>query len=54
MTYSTPLIHTTQQDHGPFFYAKSVEAFDRVDDLQDKYNEMRREMKALHGKELFG
>jgi len=54
MTYSTPLIHTTQQDHGPIFHAQSVEAFDRVDDLQVKYNEMQREMKALRGKELFG
>ena len=25
-----------------------------MDDLQDKYNEMQREMKALRGKELFG
>jgi len=47
MTYTTPLIHTTQQDHGPIFYVESIEAFDRVDDLQDKYNEMQQEMKAL-------
>ncbi|KAK2416374.1 hypothetical protein QL285_038771 [Trifolium repens] len=54
MTYSAPLVHTIQQDHGPIFRTESVEPFDRVDDLQDKYNEMQREMRALHGKELFG
>ncbi|KAK2398467.1 hypothetical protein QL285_048404 [Trifolium repens] len=54
MTYSTPLVHTIQQDHGHIFHTESVEAFDRVDDLQDKYNEMQREMRALRGKQLFG
>ncbi|KAK2390738.1 hypothetical protein QL285_064254 [Trifolium repens] len=54
MTYSAPLVHTIQQDQGPTFHAESVGGFDRVDDLQDKYNEMQREMRALRGKELFG
>ncbi|KAK2382842.1 hypothetical protein QL285_070355 [Trifolium repens] len=54
MTYSAPLVHTNLQDQGPVFHTESVEAFDRVDDLQDKYNEMQREMRALSGKELFG
>ncbi|KAK2428673.1 hypothetical protein QL285_027176 [Trifolium repens] len=54
MTYSAPLVHTNLQDQGPIFHTESVEAFDRVDDLQDKYNEMQREMRALRGKELFG
>jgi len=27
---------------------------DRVDDLQEKFDEMQREVKALRGKELFG
>ncbi|KAK2428697.1 hypothetical protein QL285_027198 [Trifolium repens] len=54
MTYSAPLVHSIQQDHGPIFRTESVEPFDRVDDLQDKYNEMQREMRALRGKELFG
>ncbi|KAK2361287.1 hypothetical protein QL285_086452 [Trifolium repens] len=54
MTYSAPLVHTIKQDQGPIFHAESVEAFDRVDDLRDKYNEMQREMRALRGKELFG
>ncbi|KAK2357197.1 hypothetical protein QL285_094492 [Trifolium repens] len=54
MTYSAPLVHTNLQDQGPVFHTESVEAFDRVDDLQDKYNEMQREMRALCGKELFG
>src|SRR4030065_2553465 len=40
MTYSTPLVHTTQQDR-------------RVDDLREQCNEMKREMKALSGKNLF-
>ncbi|KAK2369196.1 hypothetical protein QL285_082345 [Trifolium repens] len=54
MTYSAPLVHTIKQDQGPIFHAESVEAFDRVEYLQDKYNEMQREMRALRGKELFG
>ncbi|KAK2372738.1 hypothetical protein QL285_073841 [Trifolium repens] len=54
MTYSAHLVHTNLQDQGPVFHTESVEAFDRVDDLQDKYNEMQREMRALRGKELFG
>ncbi|KAK2410935.1 hypothetical protein QL285_046268 [Trifolium repens] len=54
MTYSAPFVHTIQQDQGHIFRTESVEAFDRVDYLQDKYNEMQREMRALRGKELFG
>ena len=54
MTYSTPLVHTIQQNQGPIFRTETVEPFDKVDDLQDKYNEMQREMRALRGKELFG
>ncbi|MCI18765.1 hypothetical protein A2U01_0039920, partial [Trifolium medium] len=54
MAYSAPLVHTIQQDQGPIFHTGSEGVFDRVDDLQDKYNEMQREMKALRGKELFG
>ncbi|KAK2437857.1 hypothetical protein QL285_022701 [Trifolium repens] len=54
VTYSTPLVHINLQDQGPIFHTESVEAFDRVDDLQAKYNEMQREMMALRGKELFG
>ncbi|KAK2455735.1 hypothetical protein QL285_003159 [Trifolium repens] len=54
VTYSAPLIHTNLQDHGPIFHSESVGGLDRVDDLQDKYNEMHREMRALRGKELFG
>ncbi|KAK2369039.1 hypothetical protein QL285_082195 [Trifolium repens] len=54
VTYSAPLVHTNLQYQGPVFHTESIEAFDRVDDLQDKYNEMQREMRALRGKELFG
>ena len=54
VTYSTPLVHTNLQDQGPIIRAGSIEPFDMVNDLQDKYNEMQREMRALRGKELFG
>ncbi|KAK2374332.1 hypothetical protein QL285_075304 [Trifolium repens] len=54
VTYSALLVHTIQQDQGPIIHAESIEPFDRVNDLQDKYNEMQREMRALYGKELFG
>ncbi|GAU50056.1 hypothetical protein TSUD_186910 [Trifolium subterraneum] len=38
----------------PIFHAESVGGSDRVDDLQIKYDEIQREMRALRGKELFG
>jgi len=28
MTYSSPLIRTTQQDHGPIYHLKGVAAYD--------------------------
>jgi len=31
-----------------------VGAYDRMDELQEKYDEKQREMRALRGKELFG
>ncbi|GAU51903.1 hypothetical protein TSUD_416880 [Trifolium subterraneum] len=51
---SAPLVHTTQQTHMPIFHAESVGGYDRMDDLQIKYDEMQKEMRALRGKDLFG
>ena len=33
--------------------SESVGFYDRLDDFQDQFNEMQKEMKALQGKELF-
>jgi len=54
MTYSAPVIHTVPYDEEPIYHSGNVEAYDRVNDLQEKYDEMQREMRALRGKELFG
>ncbi|GAU19649.1 hypothetical protein TSUD_185650 [Trifolium subterraneum] len=53
-TVSAPLVHTIQQNQMPIFHAESVGGYDRVDDLQIKYDEIQREMRALRGKDLFG
>jgi len=54
MTYSSPLIHTTQQDHGPIYHSKGVAAYYRVDELDEKFDKIHLELKALRGKKLFG
>jgi len=54
VTYSTSLVHTDRQYWKPVFPTESVEAFDRVEGLQDTIGEMKREMKALRGKDVFG
>jgi len=52
MTYSAPTIHKVPQNEEPIFHSGSAEAYDRVHDLREKYDEMYREMKALRGKEV--
>jgi len=54
MTYSAPVIHTVSHDEEPIYHSGNVEAYDRVNDLLGKYDEMHREMRALRGKEIFG
>lgn len=54
MTFTAPVVHTVQQNHGPVFHTGRVEADDRIDDLEEKFEGMQREVKALHGKRLFG
>jgi len=54
MTYSSPLIHNTQQDHGPIYHSKGVAAYDQVDELDEKFDKIHLELKALRGKKLFG
>jgi hypothetical protein len=54
MTYSAPVIHTIPQDEEPIYHSGDMEAYDRVNDLQQKYDEIQRDMRALHGKKVFG
>jgi hypothetical protein len=54
VTYSATVVHTIPQEEEPIFHSGSVGAYDRVDDLQEKYDEMQREMRALCGKKVFG
>ncbi|WJX45728.1 hypothetical protein P8452_32589 [Trifolium repens] len=51
---SAPVVHTIQQNQIPIFHAENMEGYDKFDDLQIKYDEMQREVKALRGKDLFG
>jgi len=53
VTYSAPRVHTTPQDEEPIFHFRNMEAYDRVDDLQEKFEIMNREVQALRGKETF-
>jgi len=53
LTYSVPAIHTVLQNEEPIFHSGSLGAYDRVHDLQEKYDEMYREMQALRRKEVF-
>jgi len=54
MTYSSPLIHITQQDHGPDNHSESMVAHDRIDELKKKLDGLQLELKALRGKDWFG
>jgi len=51
-TYSALVIHTIPQNEEPIFHSGNMVAYDRVDDLQEKYETMNREMQALRGKEV--
>jgi len=37
VTYSAPRVHTTPQDEEPIFHFGNMGAYDRVDDLQEKF-----------------
>jgi len=52
MTYSAPVIHTVPQNEEPIFHSGNMEAYNRVDDLKEKYERMNREMQAVLGKEV--
>jgi len=44
MTYSAPTIHTVPINEEPIFHSGNMGAYDRVDNLQEKYEMMNREM----------
>ena len=52
MTYLALTIHTVPRKEEPIFHAGNMGGYDRVDDLQEKYEMMNREMQALRGKEV--
>jgi hypothetical protein len=54
MIYSAPMVNAFPEYNKPIFHLGSVGAYDRVDELQEKYDEMQREMRALRGKEVLG
>ncbi|XP_039686891.1 uncharacterized protein [Medicago truncatula] len=54
MTYSAPVIHTIPQTEEPIFHSGNAEAYEEVSDLREKYDELRRDMKALREKGKFG
>jgi hypothetical protein len=48
------MIHTTHQGHGPIYHSENVVAYDRIAELEEKFDRIQLELKALRGKELFG
>jgi len=54
MTYSSPLVHAIQRDLEPIYHSEGVVAYDRVEELKNKFDRIQLELKALRGKELFG
>jgi hypothetical protein len=54
VTYSAPAVHTIPQDEELIYHSGDMEAYDRVNDLQQKYDEIQRDVRALHGKKMFG
>jgi len=52
MTYLALTIHTVPRNEEPIFHAGNMGGYDRVDDLQEKYEMMNREMQALREKEI--
>jgi len=52
VTYSAPRVHTTPQNEEPIYHSGNMGAYDRVHDLQEKYDEMYRELQALGGREV--
>ena len=54
MTYSSPLIPAVKQDQKPICHSESVVAYDRIDELKEKFDRIQLELKTLRGKELFG
>jgi len=53
MTYPAPTIHTVPQNEEPIFHSGIMGGYDRVDELQKKYEIMNREIQALRRKETF-
>jgi len=53
VTYSAPAIHTIPHNEEPIFHSGDVDAYDKVDDLREKYEMMNREMQALRGKDVY-
>jgi hypothetical protein len=54
MTYAAPFVHTAQQENRQIYHSDSVDGFDRMDNLEEKYDAVQKEVKALRGKDLFG
>ena len=51
VTYSAPRVHTTPQYEEPIFHSGNMGAYDRVDDLQERFEVVNREVQSLRGKE---
>ncbi|KAL5137467.1 hypothetical protein HKD37_10G027826 [Glycine soja] len=50
MTYSAPLIHTIQQEVEPIYQAENVVAFDKMEELQERFDD-RDQLHAMTQKE---
>ena len=54
MTVTTPVVHTIPFGSNEVYHDDNMDPGGRMEDLQEKFNQMQREIKALRGKDLFG
>ena len=53
MTYSAPMVHTTPYNDDQLYHADDFGSNNQVVELKEAVNEMRQEMKAIRGKDVF-
>ena len=57
MSTPLPVVHTTPHHEGQIFHAapsESAGVYEKLDEFQEQFLEMQKELKALRGQDLFG
>jgi hypothetical protein len=53
VTQAGPTVHATQQEEEQIYHSGSVVGDDRVGDLEEKFDAVQKELRNIHGKEVF-